>query len=102
MAHRDGQRIGGIGRIGGAARQQHADHGADLALVGMAGSDQGFLDDVGRVFGDRDAGLGRRQHDDAARLAELERRCRVAIGEGFLDRRFVGREVHHDAVQRGV
>ena len=55
----------------------------------MAGADHRLLHDVGRVFRHGEPGLGRHQHGDAARLAELERRRRVGVDEGRLDRRLV-------------
>ena len=44
----------------------------------MAGADHRFLDQVGGVFGDRQAGSRRRQQHDAARHAELQ------VEAGFL------------------
>ena len=89
MRHRDGQRIGGIiGRRIGLG-QQHADHHAHLRLVAVAGADDAFLHQIGRVFGHRHAGLRRHHHGNAARLAELQGRLGVLVDEGRLDRRFV-------------
>ena len=79
--------------------QQHADHHAHLRLVAVAGADDGLLDQVGRIFGDRHAALGRHQHGDAARLAELQRRGCVLVDEGRLDRGLVGPEVLDHAAQ---
>src|SRR5581483_9006132 len=61
-----------------------------LPLVAVAGADDALLHHVGRIFGDRDAGLRRHHHGDAARLAELERRLGVLVDEGRLDRGLVG------------
>ena len=53
VRHRDGERVGGVmgRRIG--LRQQHAEHQPDLLLLAVTGADDGFLHQVGRVFGDR-------------------------------------------------
>lgn len=90
VANGDSERIGGVGRIGRGARQQQAHHRADLVLLRVPDAGDGFLDGVRRVFGDRKAGPGRRQHADAPRLAELQRRRAVMRNEGLLDRRLVG------------
>ena len=73
-------------------RQQHADHHLDLLLVGMADADHRLLDEVGGIFGDAQARHRRHHQRDAARLAELQRRLRIAVDEGLLDRRLVRRE----------
>ena len=59
----------------------------------MAVADHGLLDEIGGIFGDRQAGERRRDERDAARLAELQRRLRIAVDEGLLDRRLDGREI---------
>ena len=104
MADGDGQRIGRVVAVEGGARQQHADHRPDLLLLGVAGADDRLLDLVRRVFGDGQPGLGRDEKGDAPRLAELQRRRGVAVDEGLLDRRLVGRVVadhrREPAVQR--
>ena len=56
MAHRDRERVGGVLGLRIGLRQQHADHHADLRLLAVAGADDGLLHQVGRVFGDRQAG----------------------------------------------
>src|SRR5581483_11943816 len=62
------------------------------------GADDGLLDQVRRVFGDLDAGARGHQHGNAARLAELERRDRIAVDEGRFHRRFMRRKfVDHAA-----
>ena len=88
MRMRDGdrQRVGGVRALRIGLRQQHAEHHPDLVLVGMARADHGLLHLVGRVFGDGNSGHRRRQHRDAARLAELQRRHAVLVDEGLLDR----------------
>ena len=45
----DGECVGGVGAVGGRARQEAPHHGADLALVAMACADHGLLDGVGRI-----------------------------------------------------
>src|SRR5262245_11605909 len=86
-------------RIG--LRQQHADHHADLALLAVAGAHDGLLHQVGRVFGNRQAGERRHQHGYAARLPELERRRCVLVDEGRLHRRLV-RRVRFDHAAQAV
>ena len=61
----------------------------------MADADHGLLDKIGGIF--RDIEPGERRHDqrDAPRLAELQRRLRIAVDEGLLDgglMRAMGRE----------
>jgi len=86
VADRDRQRIGGVaGRLD--AGQQAADHHGDLALVGVARAGHRLLHEIGGILEHRQAGPRRRQHDDAARLAELQRRSRIDVHEGLLDRR---------------
>ena len=99
MRHRDGERVGGVLGLRIGLRQQHADHQADLRLLGVAGADDRLLHQVRRVFGDQHAGLRRHQQRDAARLPELQRRDRVAVDEGRLDRGLVGPEFVDDARQ---
>src|SRR5258707_60813 len=65
-------------------------------------ADDGLLDQVRGVFGDHHAGLGRDQHRDAARLAKLEGRGRVAIDEGCLDGGLVRAEFIDDTRQSVV
>ena len=86
MADGDRQGIGGVGRLGQTTGQQHADHHLDLLLVGMAGADHRFLDQIGRIFGDRQAGERRHQQHHAAGDAQLQGRGRVLVDEGLLDR----------------
>ena len=67
------------------------DHRVDLRLLGAAGADHRLLDEPRRIFADVDPGASGGHEDDAARLAELERRLRVLVGEDLLDRRGAGR-----------
>ena len=87
VADRHRQRVGGVGRFGLAGGQQHLDHHLHLRLFGVADADHRLLDQVGGVFGDRQFHQRQRRQRRAARLAELQRRLRVAVDEGFLDRR---------------
>ena len=89
MRDRDGQRIGCVFRLRRCFRQQHADHHPDLAFFAVAGADDGFLDQVRRIFGDGHAGLRRNQQRDTARLPELEGRRRILVDEGGLNSRFL-------------
>ena len=91
MTNGNRQRVGGILALRVRLGQQHADHHADLHLVGVAGADHRFLHLVGRIFRNDKASARRYQHRDAARLPELERRSGVTIDEGILDRGFVRR-----------
>ena len=54
---RTGERIGGIGGVEARGRKQTLHHRLHLRLVGVADADDGFLDVVGRVFGDLEARL---------------------------------------------
>ncbi|MCY1558813.1 hypothetical protein D9M68_957810 [compost metagenome] len=92
MADGDSQRIGGVCSLEIGRRQQCLDHELDLSLVGMAGADHRFLDQVGGIFGDRQAPRRRRQQRHAARLPQDQRRTRPGIDEGFFHRGFLGRE----------
>ena len=91
VADGDGERIGRVVAVEGGAGEEHPDHRPDLLLLGMAGADDGLLDLVRRVFGHRQPRLRRDEERDAPRLAELQRRRGVAVDEGLLDRRLVGR-----------
>ena len=66
-------------------------------LLGVARADNRLLHEIGRVFGDRQAGARRDQHRDAARLTELERRIRIFVDEGRFDRGLVRRMLLDDA-----
>ena len=68
------------------AWEQPRDHRVDLHLFGIAVADHRFLDEPGCIFTDCYAGASRNHDDNAARLAELERRLRVLVDEHFLDR----------------
>src|SRR5450631_3136242 len=59
----------------------------------MSSADHGLLDLIGRVFGDRNPEHRRRQHRDAARLAEFQRRDAVLVDKSLFDRGFSGTEV---------
>src|SRR5882672_6118621 len=86
VADGDRQRIGGIGGLQQAARQQATHHHLDLRLLGMAGADDRLLDQVGGIFGDREPGQRRHQQRHAACEAELQRGRSVLIDEGLFDR----------------
>ena len=92
VADRDGERVGGVGRCRSRSPDSRIRRTiiCDLRLVGMAGADHRFLDQVGRIFGDRQPALGRRQQHDAAGDAELQGRGRVLVDKGLLDRGLVG------------
>jgi len=70
VADRDRQRIGGV-LPGIDTGQKQSDHHGDLVLVGVTGSDDRLFHQVRRILENRQAGPGRRQHDDAARLTVL-------------------------------
>ena len=89
VADRDRQRVGRVGRRGGRGGQQHPHHHRHLRLFRVADADDRLLDEVGGVFRDRQARQRQRRERDAARLAEFQRRLRVAVDERLLDRRFV-------------
>jgi len=85
VGYGDRERIGGIGPGDLRSRKQPRDHGVDLRLLGIADADDRFLDQPRGIFADVDTGARRRHDDDAARLAELQRRLRVGVDEHFLD-----------------
>jgi hypothetical protein len=90
MGDRHRERVGGVGRADLTGRKQYFDHHRDLGLFGMTGADDGLLDDIGGIFGDRKAEQGGRGERNAARLAEFQRRLRIAIDESLLNRRLIG------------
>ena len=88
-----GQRIGGVGLRDAAGGQQPLDHELHLLLAGMAGAHHAFLDVVGRIFGDLQPRLRRRQQRHGAGMAELERGRGIAGDKGLLDRDGAGRQL---------
>ena len=50
VADGDGERVGGVGAAEIGLRQQGPHHELDLRLVGMAGADHRFLDEIGGIF----------------------------------------------------
>ena len=75
----DSERVGGVGAGDLHARQQPLDHGMDLRLLGAAGPDHRLLDQPGGIFADADPRLRGGEQDDAARLAELQRRAGIDV-----------------------
>ena len=55
-----------------------------LVLLGVARTDHRLLDRVGGIFGNGQLQHGGRQHEDAARLPELERGAGIGVDEGLL------------------
>lgn len=86
----DSERIGRVGRNIACLRQQAADHEGDLILVRPAGSDDGELHFPGGVFVHFEPRASERGHRSAAGLSQQQRRFRVDVDEGFLDRCLVG------------
>ena len=97
----DGEGVGGVGAGDRHPGQQTGDHGVDLGFLGAASADNGFLDKAGGIFAHLEAGAGRRHQDDAAGLAELQRRLRVLVDEYFLDRGAVGLSVGNQRLELG-
>src|SRR5690606_36528790 len=91
MANGDRKRVCRVGAVGAAARQQDAHHCGNLVLLGMPGPDNRLLDLVRGVLGDRQSGLGGCEPRNPPRLAKLQGCRRIAVDEGLLDRRLVGR-----------
>ena len=88
---RAGERVGGIGGFEMHRGKQAPHHGLHLRLVGMADADHGFLDVVGRIFGDFQPRLRRGQKRNRARVPQFQRRQRVFGDEGLLDGHRMGR-----------
>lgn len=82
----DGQGVGGVRTRDLGAGEQAGDHGMDLRFVCGAGADHPLLDQGGRIFADVNAGACSAHQDDAAGLAQLQRRLCVFVDEDFLDR----------------
>ena len=89
VADGDRERVGGVRSRCGRRGQQHPHHHRHLLLFRVADADDGLLDEVGGVFGDRQPAQRQRGQRNAARLPELQRRLRIAIEECLLDRRLV-------------
>ena len=100
MTYRDRERIGGIGR-GAGSRQQHADHCGNLGLLGTACPHDTLLDQPGRIFGDRQAGLRRREQSGCPRVAQLHGRRHIVRQKSLLDRGFV-RPVRRNEIGDGL
>jgi hypothetical protein len=91
VADGNGEGVRRVGVGNGAPRQQHPDHHLNLFFGGVAGTDHGFLNQVGRIFGDAQPGLGGNQKGHAARLSQFKGRDGIEINESFLHRCLVGR-----------
>ena len=89
VANGDGECVGRVGRRRGRGRQQHPHHHRHLPLFRVARADNGLLDQVGGIFGHRQAGKRQGRERDPARLAQLQRRLRVPVDECLLDRRLM-------------
>ena len=86
VADGDAERVGGVVRCRHfGQRQQHLHHLLHLHLAGAAVADDGLLDAQGRVVGGDDAALGAGEHDNAARLADSQRRLDVDAAEKLFD-----------------
>lgn len=88
VANGDSERVGSVGAARVSFRQQDFNHHGDLPLFRMAGSNNGFLDQIGSVFGDRNTRQCRYHEGDAARLAKFQRRLWIAVDEGLLNGSF--------------
>ena len=71
VSDRDRQRIGSIGRVRSRLWQQKADHGLDLAFLGVSRAGDSLFDQIGRIFGNRQSGARRGEKCDASRLTKL-------------------------------
>ena len=91
VADGDRQRVGGVVRRRRLGQpEQQLDHLLHLVLLGAAVADDGALDLGRRVLEDRHARLDRREHRDAARVAELQRAAHVHGVKQVLDGHAVG------------
>jgi len=86
MTDRDGEGIGGVGRLGNFIEPEQArDHLLDLVFFGFAVSDDGGLDGQRRVLGDFEAGRSGGEHGDTADLSELQGGLHVERVEDVFD-----------------
>ena len=91
MGQRDRDAVGGIGRRRRCPEpQQLRHHVAHLRLECRPPSHDRLLDLRRRVLGDRNAGLLRREEDDAAGVAQHDRGAHVLAVKGAFDRHGVG------------
>ena len=81
VADGDRERVGSVRGPRGRSGQQHSHHHRHLPLLRMACADHRLLDEIGGIFGHRQAGQGQCREGDAARLAQLQRRLRVPVDE---------------------
>ena len=79
------KRIGRVRLRFGIQRQQRSHHVGDLRLAGAAAADDGLFHGTGRVFVNRQIRANRRRDGDAARMAQLQRRLRIAGEKHFFD-----------------
>lgn len=68
----------------------------------MADADNGLLDSIRGVFGDRHPRRRRNQQGDATGMGEFERAHRVLVDKGMLDRRDIGAGILHHLRQGTV
>src|SRR5215212_10104138 len=92
----DGERVGGVVARRVGLRQKDTHHRLDLPLLGVPGADDRLLDEVGGIFRHRKPGERRDQERDAAGMAELQRRLRIAVDESLLDGDLVRGKVGDD------
>ena len=102
VADCDGKRVRRIGALEVRRRQQDADHGLHLRLLGVTASDDRFLDEVGGILADRQPAPRRRHQHNAARLAKLQSRARAGGNERLFDGSFIGMELVKYALDAAV
>src|SRR5664280_2550328 len=95
-----GRGVGGV--EGEAPAEESADHAAHLLLLGAAGSRHGALDLGGSHLGGRDAGLGEREKQNAARLSEGDEALGIHAGKDALHGGCIRLDSGNDPGERAV
>ena len=99
MGDRHGQRVSRVRTGDLHPGQKTLDHGVDLRLFRAAGTDHRLLDEAGRIFPDVEPCAGGYHQQDAASLAQLQRRLRVLVDENLFDGRRLRRAIGDDRLK---
>src|SRR2546430_1582496 len=102
MRDGNGECIGGVGLFHAAGRQQAPDHGCDLILASMAGTNDRLLYMIGCVLRELNAHLRASQKRNGARLPELKSSGWIAVNERLLNRNRVRSQALYGSGQFAV